>query len=81
MIYLMKGDIMELVNGKNIQKNFLNKLKKEMKLFKDFKEIAIISTGENLLGDAYFKAIQRMAKEMNIPLRKIHFDYISEKNY
>lgn len=79
MIYLMKGDIMELVNGKNIQKNFLKKLKKEMKLFKDFKEIAIISTGENLLGDAYFKAIQSMAKEMNIPLRKIHFDYISEK--
>lgn len=29
MIYLMKGDIMELVNGKNIQKNFLKKLKKK----------------------------------------------------
>ena len=40
MIYLMKGDIMELVNGKNIQKNFLNKLKKEMKLFKDLSQLA-----------------------------------------
>ena len=79
MIYLFIGDIMELIDGKIIQKKFLKELKKEVDLFGHFREIAVISTGDNLLEGAYFKAIQSMAKEMNIPLRKIHFDYISEK--
>lgn len=78
MIYLFIGDIMELIDGKIIQKKFLKELKKEVDLFGHFREIAVISTGDNLLEGAYFKAIQSMAQKMEFPIRKMHFDYISE---
>ena len=81
MIYLFIGDIMELIDGKIIQKKFLKELKKEVDLFGHFREIAVISTGDNLLEGAYFKAIQSMAQKMGFPIRKMHFDYISENKF
>ena len=71
---------MEIMNGKNSQKIFLNQLKKEFQLFNFEKEIIIIVTGENKVETSYLKAIEKMKEEIGYKIKIMHYIYISEKN-
>lgn len=69
---------MEYLNGKNLQKKFLNQIKEEVSLLGIKPTLAIISTGNNEVNNLFLKQIKSMCEFVGYKFNYYHYEDISE---
>lgn len=68
---------MEFIDGKKLQKNFLNEIKKTVELLEIKPTLAIISIGENKINDIFYNEKIKMCKYVGYNFLKYHYEDIS----
>lgn len=79
MIYLYLGEVMEYLNGKNLQKKFLNQIKEEVMLLGIKPVVAVITTGESKESELFLRQIDNMCKYVGYYLKHYHYEDVSEE--
>lgn len=69
---------MEYINGKNLQKKFLNELKQTVSLLGIKPTLAVISIDNNKINDIFFKQIKQMIMEVGYEIQYHHYADISQ---
>ena len=70
---------MEIIHGKNIQKNFLKEVSTTISLLGLKPTIAILSTGEDPIQKQYLNQLKRISNQVGIQIKHYHFIYISQE--
>ena len=72
------GEIMEYLNGKNLQKKFLNAIKEEVFLLGIRPVVAVISTGDNAITQLFLRQVKNMCCYVGYELKQYHYEDVSE---
>lgn len=68
---------MEFIDGKKLQKKFLDEIKKTVELLEIKPTLAIISIGENKINDIFYNEKVKMCKYVGYNFLKYHYEDIS----
>lgn len=69
---------MEYLNGKNLQKKFLNAIKEEVFLLGIRPVVAVISTGDNAITQLFLRQVKNMCCYVGYELKQYHYEDVSE---
>ena len=75
--YTRIGDVMQYLDGKNLQKKILKQIKEEVNLLKIKPILAVISIGDNSVNEAFFQQIKKMCVYVGYELEYYHYEDIS----
>lgn len=70
---------MEYLNGKNLQKKILNKIREEVLLLGIQPVVAVVSTGDNEVNQLFFRQIKNMCEFVGYQIKHYHYEDVSEE--